>query len=156
MRPLGNAEALERRRLRAIQLLEEGHSFRSVAAQVHSSLSSVIRWQQAYQTRGKSGLKSKPTPGRPSRLSQKEKAKLLRILVRGSLAYGYQTDLWTLQRIREVIVGEFGVHYSLPHCWNLMIAFGWSCQKPVKRAKERNEEAIGKWKRWVWPQLKKN
>ena len=156
MRPQGNAQALEQRRLRAIHLLEEGHSYRAVAAQVHSSLSSVIRWQQEYRKNGKDGLQSKPTPGRPPRLSQQQKKKLLDILVRGSLAYGYQTDLWTLQRVRDVIVEQFGVRYSIPHCWQLMTGFGWSCQRPVKRAKERDEEAIRKWKRWVWPQLKKN
>lgn len=156
MRPSGNAQALEQRRLQAIRLLEAGHNYRDVAAQVHSSLSSVVRWQQAYRKDGKDGLHPKPTPGRPPLLSQKQKKKLLAILVRGSIAYGYQTDLWTLQRVREVIIEKFGVHYTIPHCWNLMMGFGWSCQKPVKRAKERNEEAIRTWKRWVWPQIKKN
>jgi len=156
MRPTGKPQVLEERRLRAIRLLEEGHSYRSVAEQLQSSLSSVVRWHQAHQKDGKKGLRSKPTPGRPPLLSEKQKKKVVDILLRGSLAYGYQTDLWTLRRVRDVIAKEFGVVYSVPHCWHLMVGFGWSCQKPVKRAKERDEEAIRKWKRWVWPQIKKN
>lgn len=156
MRPPGKPKALEQRRRRALALLESGQSYRAVAARVHSSLSSVVRWQQAYRANGQDGLCSTPTPGRPSKLSAKQKERFVAILLRGPLTYGYATDLWTLQRIADVIDKEFGVRYTLPNCWKLMRALGWSCQKPQKRAKERNEEAIRTWKRWVWPQLKKN
>lgn len=156
MRPPGKPKTLERRRRRALELLESGQSYRAVAATVHSSLSSVVRWQQAYRAKGLDGLRSTPTPGRPGKLSTKEKERFVAILLRGPLSYGYTTNLWTLQRISDVIDKEFDVRYTLPNCWKLMRALGWSCQKPQKRAKERNEEAIRTWKQWVWPQLKKN
>jgi len=31
---------------------------------------------------------------------------------------------------------------------------GWSCQKPARRALERDEQAIGVWKQRRWPALK--
>ena len=156
MRPPGTSADLEQRRCRAIELLEQGHSHRAVAKMVHSSLSSVVRWQQAYRAEGQKGLRSVPAPGRPPLLSEKEKKKLVTILLRGPLSSGYATDLWTLQRVADVIDKEFGVRYTPPNCWYILRALGWSCQKPEKRAKERDEEAIRSWKRWVWPQLKKN
>jgi hypothetical protein len=37
----------------------------------------------------------------------------------------------------------------------LLGQLGWSCQKPERRALQRDEEAIAHWKRYVWPQVKK-
>ena len=153
MRPQGTPQALEQRRLQAVRLLESGHSYRSVADQVHSSLSSVVRWHQSYRERGRKGLRARASPGRPALLSIDQRKTLLEILVRGPLARGYLTDLWTLRRIGDVIDKEFGIRYSLANCWKVMTALGWSCQKPAKRARERDEGAIRTWKRSVWPQI---
>jgi len=146
---------LERRRLRAIALLKQGQPFRAVAAQTHASLSSVVRWHQAYQKTGRDGLRPKQTPGRPCLLSKRQKQKLLRVLIQGPLEAGYPTEVWTLKRIGGLIRKHFGVHYSTSNLWYLMDGLGWSCQKPTKRAKERREEAIRYWKRSVWPHIKK-
>lgn len=155
MRPHGTPQALEQRRRQAIRLLESGHSYRSVADQVHSSLSSVVRWYQSYQKGGQKALRPRASPGRPPLLSPQQKQELLQTLLRGPLAVGYSTDLWTLQRIAEVIEKQFGIQYSLANCWKLMTALGWSCQKPAKRARERDEASIRRWKRSVWPHIKK-
>ena len=156
MRPYGKPKSLEKRRLRAIRLLESNHSFRWVATKVGCSLSSVVRWRQAYLKKGKEGLHPKPASGRPSLLSQKQKKKLLSILVCGPLAAGYTTDLWTLKRVGEIIEKQFGIRYCLANLWKLMRNLDWSCQKPEKRARERNEVAIQHWKRYKWPYIKKN
>jgi len=137
-------------------LLESGQSYRSVAAKVDASLSSVVRWHQAYRKKGREGLLPKPTPGRPALLSPRQKKKLVDLLVEGPLAAGYPTDLWTLKRIGSVIAKRFGIRYSIANCWKLMTALGWSCQKPEKRARERDEVAIRQWKRYRWPHIKKS
>jgi len=118
-------------------------------------MSSLVRWRQAYRKNGRSGLKSKPHPGRPPRLSDKQKKTLVRVLVKGPLEAGYQTDLWTLKRIGQVVRKNFQVRYCIGSLWNLMDGLGWSCQKPQKRARERREQAIRYWKRHVWPHIKK-
>ena len=150
MRPQGTPQALERRRLQAIRLLESGHSYRSVAGQVHSSLSSVVRWHQSYRKRGRKGLRARASPGRPPLLGMEQKQTFQLILLRGPLAAGYSTDLWTLRRVCDLIDKEFGIRYSLANCWKLMNALGWSCQKPRKRARKRDEPAIRTWKQSVW------
>jgi transposase len=156
MRPHGNSEALEKRRRRALRLLKAGHSYRSVATQLKSSLSSIVRWQQAYRTKGWKGLRPQPTPGRPPLIAPAQKQVLVQILVDGALKAGYATDLWTLKRVGEVTKRRFGVDYSISNLWQLMRALGWSCQMPEKRARERNERAIRMWKRREWPEIKKN
>src|SRR5579863_7592160 len=155
MRPRGTSEQLEKRRREAIALVKAGHSHRSIATRLKSSLSSVVRWLQAYRTEGLKGLRSRPTPGRPPGLSKSQKQKLQRILVRGALSEGYSTDLWTLKRIAKAIERHFAVRYHPGHVWWLMVALGWSCQKPERRALERDEKAIANWKRRNWPRIKK-
>lgn len=155
MRPPGSPKQLERRRRRAIRLLQARESVRAVARLVGSSVSSVMRWQLAYRRNGASGLAPKPVRGRPAKLSPGQKRQLVRLLTRGPLAFGYHTDLWTTRRVAELIRRHFGVRYHPNHLWRLLVGLGWSYQKPERRARERNEAAIERWKRQRWPAVKK-
>ena len=156
MRPQGTPQSLEKRRLQAVRLLKTGKPYRDVAMAVSASLSSVVRWQQAFRSEGKHGLRAKASPGRTPLLNQRQKERLVRLLLQGPLEAGYTTNLWTLRRIGEIIRREFGISYTIPNVWKLMRAMGWSCQIPDKRARERNEQAIRYWKGHVWPRIKKN
>ena len=155
MRPHGTQEQLEKRRQRAIELLKNRLNPLAVARKIGCSLSSVYQWKDRYQEGGLQSLKSKPVPGRPAKLGGRQKQTLVRILVEGALRSGYSTDLWTERRVAEVIEKRFGLPYHPNHMWRLLIGLGWSCQKPQKRARERNEAEIAHWKRSVWPHIKK-
>ncbi|MFZ5501196.1 MAG: winged helix-turn-helix domain-containing protein [Candidatus Micrarchaeota archaeon] len=155
MRPHGKPQTLEKRRHLAIRLLKQGRTYRSVAQELDASLSSVVRWHQSYQKKGRKGLRYKPHPGRPPLLSSSQKKALVRVLVKGPLEAGYWTDVWTLNRIGQVIRKQFGFRYCVGSLWNLMQALGWSCQVPTKKAKERREAEIRYWKHHVWPHIKK-
>ncbi|HYY39614.1 MAG TPA: IS630 family transposase, partial [Nitrososphaera sp.] len=146
---------MEKRRLRAITLLESGTSYRTVASAVGASLSNIVGWAEIYDREGSEGLKSKPIPGRPSHLTEAQQRELEKILLKGALKAGYSTDLWTLKPIAEVIKKQFAVRYHPGHVWKIMKSLGWSCQKPERRALQRDEEAIRKWKRYQWPRIKK-
>jgi transposase len=76
-------------------------------------------------------------------------------LVQGPLHAGYRTDVWTLARIAKLIHQEFGIRYHPSHVWKILTALGWSCQKPERRAVERDEAAIARWKQHDWPRIKK-
>jgi transposase len=54
-----------------------------------------------------------------------------------------------------LISKRFGVEYSTGHLWHLLRRMGFSCQKPEKRAIQRNAAEIARWKRHPWPALKK-
>lgn len=156
MRPSGSPKRLEQRRRKAIALLRAGHTYQKVASLVKSSLSSVVRWYQAFRRDGRKGLRSTPNTGRPPRLTDSQVATLERLLSAGPLKAGYSTDLWTLRRIADVIEGRFGVPYRLPSVrWILLRRLHWSWQKPERRATQRDEKAIARWKRTVWPDIKK-
>jgi transposase len=79
----------------------------------------------------------------------------VKLLLKGPIAHGYQTNLWTTARIAELIQREFGVSYHPDHVGRLMHSLSWTHQKPETRAVERDEEAIQRWKRTDWPRVKK-
>ncbi|MCX5859538.1 MAG: winged helix-turn-helix domain-containing protein, partial [Proteobacteria bacterium] len=153
MRPHGTPKALEKRRRKAIRLLKSGKTFRWVAAELGASLSSVVRWSQDHRKHGLAALRPKIIPGRSPFLSSRQKSKLIDILLHGPLRLGYQTNLWTLGRVGEVIEAHFGIRYSISNLWKLMYLLGWSCQTPDQHARELNEKAVRHWKRYRWLHL---
>ena len=155
MRPKGSAKELEIRRLLSAKLLQEGKGVREVGRLVGAVPSSVSRWKQALDEGGLEALKAKPHPGRPARLSREQKKELVQVLLKGPQAAGFATDLWTLARVAKVIEREFGVRYHPGHVWYILRDMGWSCQKPERRARERDEAAIEQWRTEEWPEAKK-
>ena len=155
MRPKGSAEALEVRRRIAGKLLQEGKGVREVARLVGASPSSVSRWKQVLEREGMEGLKARPHPGRSSKLTPQQKQALAGILRAGAQAAGFPTDLWTLARVAQVIERHFGVRYHPGHVWRILREMGWSPQKPERRARERDEEAIRRWREEEWVRVKK-
>lgn len=156
MRPKGSASELEVRRRIAGRMLEQGYRLSEVANAVGASLSSVKRWKKSMRERGGlEALRSKPHPGKKSRLNDSQKRQLVKLLLAGPRRAGYPTDLWTCRRVREVVARRFGVDYHVDHVWRLLRGLGWSCQKPEQRARERDEEAIRRWRTRDWPRIKK-
>ncbi|MBN2454918.1 MAG: winged helix-turn-helix domain-containing protein [Sedimentisphaerales bacterium] len=139
-----------------MKLLQDGHGIRQTARMVGASPSSVVRWRDAYKKDGQKALASKPPPSRPCKLSDKQLLKLQKLLLKGPKANGYKTELWTLQRIAQLIKKQFGQSYQLSGVWYVLFRMGWSCQKPEKRARERDEQAITDWRKKDWPRIKKS
>lgn len=151
MRPTGSPEELERRRLRALALLEGGLLPSEVARRVGVDRRSVRRWKAAARKHGEAGVLARDVPGRPPKLKLAQKRRLEGLLLKGPLASGFDTDLWTCPRVAEVIQQRFGVDYHVDHVGRLLRDLGWSPQKPARRAVERDEQAIRRWVREDWP-----
>lgn len=154
-RPRGSADLLEDRRKRALALLDSGCSLNEVGRRIGCGASSVMRWRNARRRGGEKALRVRYSPGRPPKLDAKRRKRLLRLLLRGAMAHGYRTNVWTTARIAEVIQREFGVQYHRDHIGRLMHSLQWSPQKPERRAVERDEKAIAHWKQKDWPRIKK-
>jgi transposase len=155
MRPKGSAKVLAARRRRALDLFDQGYSLNEVARRIDCQASSVMRWRDTRDRVGEKVFEVGASPGRPSRLTPSEKRRLLRLLLKGPMAHGYPTDLWTCNRIARLIRREFKVRYHRDHIGRLMRQLGWSYQKPERRALERDEEKVDRWKRKDWPRVKK-
>ncbi len=101
MRPRGSAAVLEARRPQALALLKEGQSLQAVARWLRCAASSVMRWRDAVRRRGARGFQVGASPGRPPKLTKQQRKQLVRLLLQGSLAHGYRTDVWTTPRVAE-------------------------------------------------------
>lgn len=156
MRPHGTQKTLEQRRQKAVELMQQGYDDVSIAQRLNTTRQSVWRWRKAYKRRGEKALAHKLVPGRPARLSHQQKRGLIARLVKGPLAHGFATDLWTCPRIAQVIEECYGVQYHVDHIPRLLANLGFSCQKPERRATERDEEAIRRWVQEDWPRIKKS
>lgn len=155
MRLKGSADLISDRRRRALALLDEGLSMNKVAQHIGCHASSVMRWRDARNKEGEAALQVGASPGRPPKLTVAQKERLAEILLKGAMANGYRTELWTTQRIADVIEKNLGVRYHRDHVGRLLRQMGWSHQKPERRAVERNEEEIERWKREEWPRIKR-
>jgi transposase len=147
--------ALEKRRMKAIGLWERGETQAGVARRVGVVPQTVARWIGQYRREGKAGLTKAGRAGRKPMLNQENRERLHALLLKGPEQLGYETPLWTCPRVAHLIEREFGVGYHPGHVWKLLIALGWSPQRPTGRARERNEAETLRWKRKVWPAIKK-
>jgi len=154
MRPRGSAEALEMRRMIAANLLEEGLKVSEVARLVGVNPGTVSRWKQVLETQGREGLRAKRPPVRKRKLSPSQLETLRDLLQQGARAAGFPTELWTLKRVAQVIEQRFGVRYHPGHVWRLLRELGFTPQKPERRARKRDEQAIQAWRAEDWPRVR--
>ena len=149
-------DAIERRRVEGARLLKRKVAPAEVARRLGVSRQAVSVWaQRLAEVNGAIGkLKSKPL-GRPKRLDEAQCEALRRMLLKGALAAGFPTELWTVKRVRALVKREFGMTYSNTGGWELLRSLGFTPQKPERRALQRDEQAIVQWRRRRWPALKK-
>ena len=145
----------EGRRLRAWELSQAGWTQAAIARALGVTEGAVSQWLTRAKQLGASALYRRKAAGPTPRLTVEQRARLPELLSRGSEAYGFRGDLWTRKRVATVVRREFGVTYSPQHIGRLLRACGWTLQKPVKRATQRNAEAIQRWQEERWPEVKK-
>src|SRR3712207_2963314 len=145
----------EGRRLRAFELKERGWKQTEIADALGVSEGAVSQRMKRAREEGVGGLRHKPPPGATPRLSEDERAKLPELLAQGAEAHGFRGEVWTCERVATVIRREFGVSYHPAHVSRLLKALRQSLQKPQRRANQRDEQDIERWKEERWPSLKK-
>ena len=145
----------EGRRLRAWELKQEGWSQQRIAEALGVSKGAVSQWMKRARQGGVRALKRQPAPGALPRLSDEQRARLPELLAPRAPAHGFRGEVWTCERVAQVIRREFGVSYHPAHVSRLLRALGLSLQKPSRQANQRDEEAVERWKEQRWPSLKK-
>jgi transposase len=145
----------EARRLQAWQLLQKGWPQHQIAEALGVSTAAVSQWLKRARQDGPQALRYCPPPGAPRRLAPDQLARLPDLLHRGPESYGFRGQVWTRKRVAEVIRVAFGVVYHPTHVGRLLKALRWSPQKPMRRARQRDEAAITRWRTETWPAIKK-
>lgn len=146
---------MEKRRLRAARLFDRNVPVPEVVRRLGVARQVAYRWHQTWQAGGEAALASKGSAGPKARLSACQTEQITNALLQGPISQGYKTQLWTLPRVAALIESLTGIRYHSGHVWRILGDLGFSCQRPERRAIERDEEAIRQWRRVKWPALKK-
>ncbi len=134
--------------------LGDGWAIKDVAAALGVSRQSVSTWKARAGSRGEKAkaLTAKPQHVPVCRLSKPQQERLKRLLRAGPRKAGFASDLWTLRRVAKLVEREFDISYHPSH---LLHALGFSCQKPKRRSKEQDPEAVKPCREKKWPAIKK-
>ena len=146
----------EARRLRALELWQEGWEQHEIAEALGVSQAAVSQWLKVVETQGVESLLARPRTGAPSRLTVEQMNLIPDFLAHGAEAYGIRGEVWTCARIAEVIRLEFGVSYHKAHVSRLLQELRWTPQKPLERASQRDEKRIEEWRTEDWKEIKKS
>ena len=143
----------EGRRLRAWELHQHGWTGTAIAAALGVTKGAVSQWLKRAREGGVKALYTQPPPGPAPRLTAEQLGQLPGLLAQGTEAFGFIGEVWTAKRVAAIIRQEFGVRYHSDHVGRLLRTIGWSPQKPIRRATQRDEAAIERWITERWPAL---
>src|SRR3954462_2836631 len=151
----GPTDWREGRRLRAWALKAKGWSQQAIAEALGVTAGEVSQWMRRGREGGVDALKRRIAPGPTPKLTDEQRGLVPVLLARAAEAFGFGGEVWTAKRVATVIRREFGVRYHPNHVGKLLRAAGWSVQKPITRATQRNEAGIEAWRTKRWPALKR-
>lgn len=148
-------EALRRRAVRAVR---DGGMSKSEAARVFGvSRTSIHAWLGKFTVRGAPGLVSR-TRGRPkrSRLAGHQAATTVRLITdRCPDQLKMPFALWTREAVAQLIAARYDIQVSVWTAGRYLKKWGFTPQKPLRRAYERNPVAVKKWLREEYPAIKR-
>jgi transposase len=145
----------EGRRLRAWELHQIGWTQQQIADALGVTQGAVSKWLCRARLHGSAALHHKKAPGAIARLTSDQRAHLPALLNQGAEAFGFRGAVWTRARVAEVIRQTFGVTYHVGHITRILKSIRFSHQQPIRRARQRNEQAIEHWREQQAPTLKK-
>jgi transposase len=122
-----------------VKLFEKSLNNSEIGRRLKVSNQTVSRWRKEYQEGGNIALRQAGRAGRLPCLDETDKDRLVELLLQGPEHLGYETPLWTCQRVAHLIEKNFEVDYHPGHVWRILRQLNWSVQQPVGRALERNE-----------------
>lgn len=149
-RALGIKE-LEARRMQAGRYFDNSKTAYFVEKKFGISSTTAKEWKK----RWKDGVLKAQKQGPRSKLKEEERKKLVKKILKGPTMAGYTNQLWTIQRVTDLIYREYEIKYRPRSVWHLLYALGFSCQRPEKRSRERDEKEIKEWKLEKWPAILK-
>ncbi|GAC1355165.1 MAG: IS630-like element ISDra3 family transposase [Candidatus Dormibacteria bacterium] len=140
-------------RATALLLLAEQVPVARVAARVAAGDATVYGWLRAFLAEQFASLVYRTSPGRPAKLTPRQKQRLRALVVAGPEAAGYASGCWNSAVVQELIQREFGVLYSVPYVAELLKNLGFSYQKARFVSAHLDEGRREHWRAIVWPAI---
>ncbi len=133
---------LEGRRMRALELYEQGWRASRIAEALGVTRGAVSQWLKLARAGGRAALERRPRGRMAPKLSPEQRTQVPEVLAKGAEAHGFVGEVWTTARVATVIRREFGVSSHPAHVSRILKGIGWTLQKPVERSPKRDEAAI--------------
>lgn len=138
--------------MQAMAALQRGESPTTIARVLGVHVTSVHRWRR--MAARADGLKAIRNPGPTPLLDEARLRQLEALLVQGAKHHGWPNELWTAARVADLIRRHFGVDYHPEHVRKILHQrLGWTSQKPRRKARERKDKEIERWKGDEFPRI---
>jgi transposase len=141
-------------RSRAVLAVERGQPLGQVAVAYDVHRTTLFRWVRRFAMQGTRGLERCPGSGRPRLVPAFDGEALNDIVLEPASVFGFETDLWTTGRLRQVIRERYGIILSPDTVWRRLRDAGFTYQKPERRYFEVDEEAREEWLRTEAPRIR--
>ena len=149
-------KALDVIRALALQRIADGETVTAVMRSYGLCRTTVYTWQRKLEERGGDVLLSTKPSGRPPRLTPKQKARVFRWLNgKDPRQYGFDFGLWPRNLVAALVQERFGVTLGVTAVGRLLAELGITPQKPLRRAYERDPEAVAHWEQETYPTLRR-
>lgn len=147
--------AREARRLAGFQLFQRGLGPTEIARRLGAPVSTVERWARRFREEGAEGVRDRPRSGRPHRLDEARRKELVEILLAGAVAAGFESEYWSMPRVRQVVQQRFGAVFHVDYLGVLLRKLGFTPQKPARVSRRKEPRAAEEFRRKTWPQARK-
>src|SRR3982751_3675767 len=155
-RELAPAAQAEWRRI-AVAMVRAGKTRIEAAATVGVNRRFVGQWVKVAARCGEAALaggRRGRRPGEQKALSAAQEDRLRVLIARGCPdQYDLSFALWTRQAVRALIARETGVWLSLSVVGDYLRGWGFTAQRPMRRAIERREGAVRAWLEGTYPEI---
>lgn len=143
-------------RIRAVKAVCRGMPIGDVANAFGINRSTVFRWARRHSDKGELGLLRRSGSGRPRKLQAVGIDQYWDIILEPASYFGFETDLWTVARVQQIVSQEYGVLVSKNTIWRRLRESGLTCQKPERQYFEIDEETREEWVRTEVPRIRRD
>jgi transposase len=141
-------------RARAVDAVVRGLPIGEVAEAYGVDRTTLFRWMTRHREHGEDGLHRKPGSGRPRKLQAIGAKQLWDIVFQPASEFGFETDLWTVGRVHQVIEQQLGISVCRDTIWRRLREAELTYQKPARQYFEIDEQARQEWLQREVPRIR--
>lgn len=152
-----NHKALEHLRMLAVRrVVEDGEAPSEVMKYLGLCRTSIYRWLRKYDDQGMEALVERIAQGPEPKLNEKQRQQVKRwILGKDPRQYGFDFGLWSRRIVRALIEEKMGIDLGITAVGRLLASLDITPQKPLRRAYERDPQAVEQWRKEIYPKLRR-
>ncbi len=153
-----SSDILDEKRRLAIKLHKKGSQYKEIAELVGVHFETIGKWVRSYKAKGVKGIRSRPRgikvgDGRSLLVEQEKEIQLL-ITDKTPDQLKMPYALWTRKAVKELIEETMGIKIAIRTVGDYLKRWGFTPQKPLKRAYEQSPAKVKKWLKEEYPDIK--